>query len=292
MDTEPLVTIALPVYNGVDTMGAVAKSVLSQDYENIELLISDNASTDGTGELAREIAAADLRVTYHRQPRNVGIINNFEWTKHNCGGAFLRWIGDDDEIRPEFVSRCVERFADDPRLLLVTTQLEYHTNQGELTSLPYNGGSLGSDDAVVRLRAIFDLMAGDYRLIDPLYGMVRVAAVRGIAHDRILRGDEVYAARLALAGPWDHVPEILGARRWTDPSADRLASMLEVPRWHMRVRALIAARHLLAAVDTVGLGPTDTWRARALVARFYLQRRWATIKRRGRRVRRELERLR
>ena len=292
MGAEPLVTIALPVFNGAETIGAAAQSVLAQDYENIEFLISDNASTDGTEELCREVAESDARVRYHRQPRNLGAVNNFEWTKHNCRGQFLRWIGDSDEIRPTLVSRCVELLVDDPRLLLVTTQLEYITNQGETRSMRYDEGPLRSDDAVVRLRAILDLLMSSYLLIDPLYGMTRVDVVRRIRHDQILRGDEVYAARLALAGPWAHVPEIQGSRRWTDPSATQIAGLLEVPRWQVPVRALIAGRRMLDAVDGSRLSRADARQAKALVGRFYLRRKCATMKRRGRRLRRELGRSR
>ena len=72
MPDKPLVTIALPVLNGADTVEGVARRVLDQDYHNVELLISDNASTDGTEDVCRELARADSRVRYHRQPHNIG----------------------------------------------------------------------------------------------------------------------------------------------------------------------------------------------------------------------------
>lgn len=288
VDAEPLVTIALPVFNGAASIGAVAESVLAQDYENIEFLIADNASTDATEELCREIASSDARVRYHRQPRNLGLINNFEWTKHHCRGGFLRWIGDSDAIRPSFVSRCVELFVDDPRLFLVTTQLEYITNEGETRTMRYDGGALRTNDTVARLRAVMDLLARDYLLVDPLYGMTRVGVVRRIRHDQILRGDEVYATKLALAGPWTHVPSILGSRRWTDPSASHTAALLEVPRRQVPVRALIATRAMLRAVDATPLSRADTRRAKTIVWQFYLGRHWTAMKRRGRRIRTEL----
>jgi glycosyltransferase involved in cell wall biosynthesis len=288
VDPKPLVTIALPVFNGVDSVGDVAKSVLAQDYENIELLISDNASTDGTEEVCREIAHSDPRVRYHRQPRNLGIVSNFEWTKHNCRGVLLRWIGDTDEIRPSYVSRCVDLFADDSRLILITTQLEYIVTSGETRTMFFTGGALGSDDAVMRLRAMLELLTRSYLLIDPLYGMARVEIVRRIIHDRMLRGDEVYATKLALAGPWAHVPEILGSRRWNAAKASDIATLLEVPRWQVPIRDLIAARKMLDAIDESHLSPVDAHRANTLVRHFYIRRHWTTMKRRGRRIRAEL----
>lgn len=292
MDAEPLVTIALPVFNGAASIGAVAESVLAQEYENVEFLISDNASTDATEDVCRELAAADARVRYHRQPRNIGLIDNFEWTKHHCRGSLLRWIGDSDTIHPSLVARCVELFADD-RLFLVTTQLEYLTNAGETTTLRHDDdGALRSDDPVARLRTVLNLLADNHLLVDPLYGMARVTAARGIRHDRMLRGDEVYAAKLALAGPWAHIPVILGSRHWTDPSASDIAALLEVPRWKVPVRALLAARAMLTAVDATPLRGAEARRAKAAVRRFYVRRHWSTIARRGRRVRTELARLR
>ena len=74
--------------------------MLSQDYENLELIISDNASTDATEEVCRELAAADHRVRYFRQPQNIGLARNFQWVREYADGDFFRWIGDDDKIAP------------------------------------------------------------------------------------------------------------------------------------------------------------------------------------------------
>lgn len=288
MPAEPLVTIALPVFNGADSIGDVARRVLDQDYGNIELLISDNASTDTTQDVCRELARSDARVRYHRQPQNVGLINNFEWTKHHCRGEFLRWIGDNDEILPSYVSRCLERFAEDPRLILVTTQIEYVDEHGQTASMRYDADALRSDDPVHRLEQVLHLMTTSYLLLDPLYGMARVDAVRPLVHDQMLRGDEVYATKLALAGPWDHVAEILGHRQRGTPAVSHLVTLLDVPWWHSRVRGIIEGRRMLEAVDAAALPPSDRRRARAAVKRFYLRRHWATLRRRGRRLRSEL----
>ena len=64
---SPLVSIALPVYNGADTVAPVVESVLAQTHADLELVISDNASTDGTEEICRQFARDDRRVVYQRQ---------------------------------------------------------------------------------------------------------------------------------------------------------------------------------------------------------------------------------
>jgi glycosyltransferase involved in cell wall biosynthesis len=284
---EPLVTIALPVFNGGDSLESVARSVLSQDYEHLELLIADNASTDRTPQLCQELARTDSRVRYHRHPHNVGPIPNFEWTKRNARGEFFRWIGDSDALRPDYVTSCLEVLAPAPRIVLVTTQLEYLTRSGGLT-MPYDADALGSDDTVTRLQAMLELLTSNYLLLDPLYSLMRTAVVRSITHDHMLRGDEVYAVKLALAGPWGHIPRILAHRHWSDPSASQLATMLEVPWWHTRVRGMIEARRMLDAVAAAHLPQHQDRRARAAVRQFYLRRHLAALQRRGRRIRSEL----
>jgi glycosyltransferase involved in cell wall biosynthesis len=282
---EPLVTIALPVFNGADTIEKVGRYVLEQDYPNIELLISDNASTDATAEVCRELARSDSRVRYHRQPHNIGLINNFEWTKRHCSGEFLRWIGDTDEIAPNYVSRCLEVFRADPRLILVTTQIGYTDEHGRTASMRYDTDEMRSDDPVERLQRTLRLLTSSYLTIDPLYGMNRVAAVRPLIHRQMLRGDEVYATQLALAGPWGHVPEILAYRHRGRPDVSHLVTLLEVPWWHSRVRGLIEARRMLDVVNDAALTSVQKRRGRAAIGMFYFRRHWATFTQRARRLR-------
>ena len=66
------VSIGLPVYNGEAFLTESIESLLAQTFDDFELIISDNASTDGTEEICRSFAAADARIQYHREPTNQG----------------------------------------------------------------------------------------------------------------------------------------------------------------------------------------------------------------------------
>lgn len=85
-DHDTLVSVALPVRNGAARLEGAVRSVLAQDHENLQLVISDNASTDATEECCRDLAASDRRITYHRHPRNVGLLNNFVHAGRLAGG--------------------------------------------------------------------------------------------------------------------------------------------------------------------------------------------------------------
>src|SRR5207302_9439263 len=76
---EAQVSVGLPVYNGGDALRRTIDSLLGQTFGNIELHISDNASTDETSAICADYASADPRVRYHRQQRNIGANADFEF---------------------------------------------------------------------------------------------------------------------------------------------------------------------------------------------------------------------
>jgi cellulose synthase/poly-beta-1,6-N-acetylglucosamine synthase-like glycosyltransferase len=72
LTTTPRLTIGLPVYNGEKYVAESIEALLCQSFKDFELIISDNASTDSTGDIARRYEKQDSRVRYFRQPQNVG----------------------------------------------------------------------------------------------------------------------------------------------------------------------------------------------------------------------------
>ncbi|MBW0011081.1 MAG: glycosyltransferase family 2 protein, partial [Pseudonocardiales bacterium] len=170
--TPPLVSVGLPVRNGEEVVEGALRSVLAQQHEDLELVISDDASTDGTGEICRSYARSDSRVRYHRQPENIGLPANFMQVMHLARGTFLKWIGDDDWVAPSYLSRCLERFAADDRLILVTTQQVFLGEDGQAQTSAYPGRNPGSDRPVERFTEILRLLAEGYLPLDPIYGLM------------------------------------------------------------------------------------------------------------------------
>ena len=76
-NAAPLVSIGVPVYNGERLLGRTLESLLAQTYTHLEIIISDNASTDSTPAIAREFADRDPRVRYVRNETNIGAIPTF-----------------------------------------------------------------------------------------------------------------------------------------------------------------------------------------------------------------------
>lgn len=265
-------------------MQDVVKSVLAQDHERLELVICDNASTDGTEELCRDLSSRDSRVIYRRHPEDVGLLNNFIGAMRLARGTFFRWVGDDDWLAPNNVSRSLEAFASDDRLILVTTQLEYLGLHGGSQSAAYDGVPLGSEDPVVRFTEMLRLLNGSHLLIDPLYGLFRRDMVAGIERRNMLREDEVFATKLALAGPWGHVPEVLGRRHWEPETISALVRKLDVPPWQSRFSTTLEYREMLRWLAVCSLDPEERRRAQLVVARMYARRQQTVIAHRGRKL--------
>jgi Glycosyltransferases involved in cell wall biogenesis len=284
VNSGTLVSIGLPVRNAGERVVEVAKSVLAQDHDRIQLVISDNASTDDTEDVCRELARSDGRIAYHRQPTNIGLLNNFRYVIGAAEGRYFRWIGDDDRLEPSFVSRCLQVFAEDPRLILVTTAISYTGPDGGAQAVEYPGTALASDDPVERFVEMLRLLNASHLMIDPLYGMMLRDTVAPIPRRNMLHEDEVFATKLALAGPWGHVPEVLAHRVWKDDQVGALGRRLGVPMWQWRIRNTLQTRETLRWLRHVHLTDEQRRRARAAVYGMYLTRQWKVLQRRGRKL--------
>lgn len=282
--SSPLVSICLPVRNGERRVPAVVRSILAQDHDNLELVISDNASTDGTEEVCRELARADARIVYHRQPENIGLLNNFIATMQLARGPFFRWVGDDDDVAPACISRCLRVLAEDDRLILVTTQVAFVGPDGIVETAPYEGSALRSPDPVGRFVEMLRLLNESYLVLDPLSALMRREAIAPIPRRNMLREDQIFAAKMALAGPWGHVPEVLLHRGWKHETRPGLARRLGVPAWQARVATVLQCRELLRCVGDADLTPAQRRRARAAVGQLYLRRQQRTVAHRSRRL--------
>ena len=274
-----LASIALPVRNGEHTLARVVESVLGQSHDHLELVISDNASTDGTEEICRHFAARDERVVYHRHPTDVGLLNNFRAAAELTRGDYLRWIGDSDHLEEDYLARTLACFVEEDRRVLVTTRVCYVDELGRTTvDESYVPAALDSPDPLVRFSEMLSLMARPYTYLDPLYGLMR-REVALLARRNLLGEDQVFAARLALAGRWGHVPAVLARRDRSETPVADLVGLLGVPRWHAHARDLIQSRELLTWIDASALTDAQKRRARGRVLRLYTQRKHAKARR-------------
>src|ERR1700745_4087023 len=112
------VAIGMPVWNGEAFLSEAIESILAQTYGDLELVISDNASTDATSEIFRPYAKLDTRVRYIRQETNIGAASNHNEVLRCSSGHYFKWAAHDDVLAPEFVQECVRALDNDEGLVL------------------------------------------------------------------------------------------------------------------------------------------------------------------------------
>lgn len=98
------VSIGMPVHNGEKYISEALDALLSQSHTDFELIISDNASTDGTGAICQQYAAKDGRVRYVRQAVNLGALANFTFVRDAARGECFMWAAADDKWDPNWIS--------------------------------------------------------------------------------------------------------------------------------------------------------------------------------------------
>jgi len=117
-DSEPLVSICIPVYNGEKYIRQAIESVLAQTYTNFELIISDNVSTDNTLNIVESIN--DDRVIISKNERNLGMVYNFNACVKKAKGKYLKILCCDDLLYPEAIQKEVEAFEKNSNVTVVT----------------------------------------------------------------------------------------------------------------------------------------------------------------------------
>jgi glycosyltransferase involved in cell wall biosynthesis len=126
----PFVSIGMPVYNGENFLRQALSSLLAQDYPRFELIISDNASDDGTEEICREYQARDSRIRYVRHAQNRGSPWNFAFVAHEAQGDYFMWAAHDDLWHPMFIRKCLAMLESHPDAILCSTEINFIDGDG------------------------------------------------------------------------------------------------------------------------------------------------------------------
>lgn len=121
------VSIGIPVYNRVNLIEETINSALNQSYKNIEIIVCDNYSTDGTWELLQKIVKKDTRIRIFRNEQNLGAVKNWIEVYKNASGDFFHMLWSDDIILPNFIESALDKFEANVAFVMVGCQ-EFNSN--------------------------------------------------------------------------------------------------------------------------------------------------------------------
>jgi glycosyltransferase involved in cell wall biosynthesis len=265
MSAAPRLTVGLPVYNGENFLAESLDALLGQTYRDFELIISDNASTDGTAAIARRYAELDGRVRYVRHERNIGATPNHNFVAQEARGELFKWASHDDLYARDLIERCVAALDEQPDILLAHSWTAIIDSSGDVVKAVRYPLATDAVRAPERFRSmLFESGGDDY------YGLIRTRDLRQVLPQRSHHhADRTLVTELALRGQFYQIPEWLYYRRDHPEQAERANPTMRTrcanmdPRRASRLRnpaARLYGEYLwgfVAAIRNAGLSPRD-----------------------------------
>ncbi len=152
MNTMSKVSILLPAYNRDRYMAAAIESVLSQTYQNWELLIADNCSQDKTFAIASKYANRDKRILCWKNETNIGPVRNYNKCIERASGEYIELFGADDIFEPTCLQKLVQALDENPSVVLVTAAKRHIDEKGQLIreDRPHSGSQLIPSEEAIR----------------------------------------------------------------------------------------------------------------------------------------------
>ena len=152
MNSIPLLSIGLFVYNGERFIEKALDSILNQTFTDFEVIISDNASTDRTGDICRLYAQNDRRIRYYRNEKNMGAGWNVRRVCDLATGKYFEWAAADDMLEPGFLRACVETLEADPGYVVAHSKTRVVDENGKPVEDYVWPMATDSPDTVTRFR--------------------------------------------------------------------------------------------------------------------------------------------
>jgi glycosyltransferase involved in cell wall biosynthesis len=222
------VAIGMPVWNGEAFLAEAIESILAQTYGDLELVISDNASTDATAEICRTYAKQDARVRYIRQERNIGSAPNHNEVVRRSSGRYFKWAAHDDVLAPKFIEECVRVLDNDEGVVLCSPATVLINEDGSLVDYsaehkammdsyghkwpltPEKNLLLMSEDPADRFAAVLLNM---FMCLE-IFGLIRRSALEKTSlQPSYVGADKVVLAVLSLMGRFHLLEDSLFYRR-------------------------------------------------------------------------------
>lgn len=247
-DSQPLVSIGMPVYNGERFIRQALDSLLAQDYENFELIISDNASADGTQEICLEYAARDKRIRYYRNESNLVALANFNRVLGLAQGSYFMWAAHDDVWEPSYISTLSRNLISASEAVLAFSAFNNVNEHGvEIRTYPH----LFELPSANLFQRLWNYMIQEENLgkANLIYGLMRWSAIQEAGGSKVwgkgLWGaDMLVVFRLLSLGNLVLTEDLLFHKRWVVPPLDSSyinkghtsSLMVGVSRWYSRIQ--------------------------------------------------------
>ena len=190
----PLVSIGVPTYNRNIGILKTLESIWQQKYPNLEIIISDNCSTDNTAEVIESIVKEHPEIKTYRQASNVGMIPNFEFVRRKATGKYFMWVADDDTLEPGILDKYVSFLEKNPEYSIVSGEVRYWLD--DVPDFHEKGFNFEQNSQSLRVAGYyFKVIYGGM-----VHGMMRRELTEIVKMRKIIGNDYHFVANLAYLG--------------------------------------------------------------------------------------------
>ena len=203
--TTPRVSIGVPVYNGERYVAKALDILLAQTFQDYEIIISDNGSSDGTARICQEYLARDRRISYIRYEHTVSPVGNFCRTAAHARGEYFTWTAFDD-VRPlDAIERCVAALDAHPACVMAHGPVIADCIRKGTTVFIEHRMDLARAD----VRARIGTFTREMLYNGMLYGVYRLESLRKAIFTQHPGHDYLLPLQMCLLGPIAYTPSTM-----------------------------------------------------------------------------------
>lgn len=198
MNFSPLITVGIPTYNRPEGINAILERITNQTYSNLEIIVSDNCSTDSkVAPILEKWEKSDKRIRIYRQYNNNGLANNFQFVLSKAIGEYFMWVSDDDLIELNYIKETYDFIKDNPDYSLVMGRIALYTPELHFIKYTEKLNSIESENPQKRVYAYFkNIDVSGY-----FYGLYRTAFIQAIGYtNRMLGADILISIATVFSG--------------------------------------------------------------------------------------------
>lgn len=228
--SRPRVSIAVPVFNCEAWLEETLDAFLSQTWQDFELIICDNCSSDRTPAIAAAYAERDSRVRYHRNPRNLGAANNYNIAFELARGEYFKWSSCSDICAPTYLEECVAVLDADPTVVVAFPRTTLIDGEGEVVRKYEEQLHLMQGSPYER----FETLLARIGLCNVEQALMRADVLRRTPLQGNFRNtDTILMAEMALHGKFFQIEKWLFFRRVTESATTNFATEEEWANFYL-----------------------------------------------------------
>lgn len=204
----PLVSIGMPLYNESRFIEDSLKSILAQDYPQLEIIISDNASSDETLNICRRLIGDRSDVLIHKFDSNRGATENGLYVLKMAKGKYFMWVSGHDLWASNLVSECVALLESNPTAVVAFGSSIWIDENGQQLNKLFGYTDTRGMKPISRFFTVF------WGNMNPILGVIRKSALdQSLPIPSIAGSDLILLSKLALKGDFVHARRTHWKRR-------------------------------------------------------------------------------